>query len=54
MCMSRQELDGWLSALKTFHRPPGRGRKGGRHTDDPPDTPPQKTFKSLRKKRSTR
>lgn len=53
MHMSRQELDGWLAALKTLHRPTGRGRKGGRH-DDTPDTPPQKTFKSRRRKRSTR
>ncbi|EHQ1784509.1 hypothetical protein JY197_004476 [Salmonella enterica subsp. enterica serovar Oranienburg] len=54
MQMSRPELDGWLAALNVVHRPPGRGRKGGRHTDDTPDTPPQKTFKSQRKKRSAR
>lgn len=52
MQMSRQELDGWLAALTNYHRPPGRGRKGRQHAD--PDTPPPKTFKSLRRKRSTR
>lgn len=54
MQMSRQELDGWLAALTNYHRPPGRGRKGRQHADADPDTPPPKTFKSLRRKRSTR
>lgn len=52
MQMSRQELDGWLAALNVCLRPPGRGRKGREHAA--PDAPPPKTFKSLRRKRSTR
>lgn len=56
MQMSRPELDSWLAAHATLTPSAGRGGKGrkGRKGRRSPLPESQKTFKSLRKKRSAR